>query len=242
MRATYTALRNAGIHINAPDSWFTSGINKMGIGYNEGISRLPRTESVVLYRQVAFDATYYTISSASWSFLPLTGSSSSSEYEPISQHLLEFEMALSGHLAYGVSAFLYQGTTLYDDDTGKALYIKWGTWFKTYRILLSTGDLIHILRPNGQNVDAILHAKAGAVIPALLNVWNPTDNIITTQIIVPLYYAGLRLAGKVNCTWEPWPESPIPPSISLVVDWRGRVVVNVTVSARSMTWATFVQA
>ena len=32
MRATYTAMRNNGIHINAPDSWFTSGINKMGIG------------------------------------------------------------------------------------------------------------------------------------------------------------------------------------------------------------------
>jgi len=34
MAATYTAMRNAGIHVNAPDSWFAHGINKMGIGYS----------------------------------------------------------------------------------------------------------------------------------------------------------------------------------------------------------------
>ena len=150
-------------------------------------------------------------------------------------------MALSGHLAYGVSAFLYQGTTLYDTNDGKNLYNKWGSWFKTYRQLLSTGDLIHVLRPNGQNLDAILHAKAGATTPALLNVWNPTDASITSLIVVPLYYAGLKDAGSVNCTWEPWQDSTSSLSIIVTPDWRGRVIVNVTVEARSMTWATFVK-
>ena len=32
MASFYKALRNANYHINAPDSWFTAGINKMGIG------------------------------------------------------------------------------------------------------------------------------------------------------------------------------------------------------------------
>jgi len=50
MARVYTALRNAGIHVNAPDSWFTAGINKMGIGYNEGTSRLPRHKSAPIYR------------------------------------------------------------------------------------------------------------------------------------------------------------------------------------------------
>ena len=32
MARIYTALRNAGLHVNAPDRWFTAGINKMGLG------------------------------------------------------------------------------------------------------------------------------------------------------------------------------------------------------------------
>ena len=61
--------------------------------------------------------------------------------------------------------------------------------------------------------------------------------------MVPLYYAGLKDAKTINVTWEPW-EDMIMTSDSLIVnvDWRGRVIVNVTVDARSMTWATFVSA
>lgn len=36
MAATYTAFRNAGFHVNAPDSYMIHGASKMGIGYNEG--------------------------------------------------------------------------------------------------------------------------------------------------------------------------------------------------------------
>jgi hypothetical protein len=214
------------------------GINKMGIGYNEGISRLPRTESVVLYRQVAFDATTYTLPSATWSFLPLTGSDAS-KYEPVSQHLAEFEMALSGHLAYGVSAFLYQGDAMFDTPEAQALYIKWGGWFKKFRALLSTGDLLHLKRPDGQGLDAILHAKAGAETPALLCVWNPSDAPITGEVIAPLYYAGLRGNTAVNVTWEPWPGGPPGIPQTVAIDWRARASVGVTVPPRSMTWATF---
>lgn len=214
------------------------GINKMGIGYNEGISRLPRTESVVLYRQVAFDATTYTVPSATWSFLPLTGSDES-KYEPVSQHLAEFEMALSGHLAYGVSAFLYQGDAMFDTPEAQALYVKWGGWFKAYRTLLSTGDLVHVKRPDGQGLDAILHAKAGAPTPALLCVWNPTDGPLTAELVVPLYYAGLRGPPAVNATWEPWPGGPPITPQTMPLDWRGRATITITVAARSITWATF---
>ena len=239
MAATYAAFADAGFHVNAPDSWMAHGISKMGIGYNEGISRLPRTESVVLYRQVAYDALYYTLPSATWSFLPLTGAPGS-EYEPLSVHLDEFEQALSTHLGFGVAAFLYQGTAMYDTPAGAALYNKWGAWFKTFRVLLSTGDLIHIRRADGQGLDAIVHVKAGASPPALAVVWNPTDQQISSSpILVPLYYAGLRGAATVKATFEPWPGSPPPSSVEVPLDWRARALLNVTVPARSVTWCTF---
>ena len=168
----------------------------------------------------------------------MTGSPAS-EYEPLSQHLAEFEMALSGHLAFGLAAFLYQGDQMYDTPEGLALYVKWGGWFKAHRALLSTGDLIHIARANGQGLDAILHAKAGAPTPALLVVWNPTDAPLSAQLAVPLYYAGLRGPSTVNVTFEDWPgASPAPAAQTVPMDWRGRAAVPVTVPARSVTWAT----
>jgi hypothetical protein len=236
MAATYTAFRNAGFHVNAPDSYMIHGASKMGIGYNEGISRLPRTESVVLYRQVAYDATYYTLPSAAWSFLPLTGNAGS-EYEPLSEHLAEFEQALTTHLGFGVAAFLYQGTTMYDGPAGAALLSRWAAWFKSYRSLLSTGDVIHVRRPDGQGLDAVLHARAGASVPALLLIYNPTDAPLSETLDVGLYYAGLRGATAANFTFEPWPGAAAAPQ-TVPLDWRGRAAVAVTVPPRAMTWAT----
>jgi hypothetical protein len=235
MAATYSAFADAGFHVNAPDSWMAHGISKMGIGYNEGISRLPRTESVVLYRQVAYDALFYTVPSATWSFLPLTGNPGS-EYEPLSAHLSEFEQALSTHLGFGVAAFLYQGTTMFDTPDGAALYAKWGGWFKTYRTLLSTGDLIHIRRADGQGLDAVVHVKVGASPPAIAIVWNPTDATIKSAVEVPLYYAGLQGKTSVNATFEPWPGSEQPTSVLVPLDWRARALVTFSVPARSVTW------
>jgi hypothetical protein len=193
---------------------------------------------VVLYRQVAFDATRYTLPSATWSFLPLTGADDT-KYEPVSEHLAEFEVALSTHLAYGVSAFLYQGDAMFDSPAAAALYSKYAGWFKAFRYLLATGDLIHVARPDGQGLDAVLHAKAGAATPALLCIWNPTDAPLAQQVVAPLYYAGLRGPASVNVTWEPWPGAPPPAPQTVGMDWRGRAALAVTVPPRSFTWATF---
>ena len=248
----YTALRDADVHINAPDSWFASGINKMGIGYNEGTSRLPRREGSLIIRQVIYDATFYTLPSAAWSFLPLAGCGSPEcQYEPLSENLGDFEVALSAHLLYGVSAFLYQGDTLFDGPAAQALLAKWAAFFKFYRALLSTGDFVHISRPDGQRLDAVVHVKAGHATPALVAVFNPTDeDAVNATIVVPLYYAGLAGGSGVTLDFEPWPSTragapAAAPRFSLpaTLDWRSRATVSgVAVPARSMTWATVVPA
>ncbi len=241
MAAVYTALRNAGLYVNAPDSWFTAGISRMGVGYNEGTSRLPRTKSAPIYRGVLYDATYYTLPSAAWSFLPLTGCGSSEcEYEPLSSNLADFELALAQHLAFGISAFLYQGTTLYDTPAGAALYLKWGGFFKAHRALLATGDLVHLRRVDGQGLDAILHAAAGSATPGLLVAFNPSDQPVQGgSLLVSLYYTGLQ--GSANVTVEPWPGSQggAAQSYTVALDSRGRgLVTGLNIAARSLTWAT----
>ena len=160
-------------------------------------------------------------------------------------------MALAAHLAFGVSAFLYQGTQLYDTPAAAALLSKWSAFFKAFRPLLATGDLVHIARPSGQTLDAVLHAKSGLAVPGLLVVFNPTDEDITTSLEVPLYYTGLT-GASAEVVWEPWPGQAASASASapapsagpplradtVALDWRRRAAVNVTVPARAMTWAT----
>jgi hypothetical protein len=245
MARVYTALRNAGLHINAPDSWFTAGINKMGIGYNEGTSRLPRAKSAPIYRGVVYDALYYTQPSAAWSFLPLTGCGSAEcEYEPLSQNLAAFELALAQHLMLGISAFLYQGTTLFDTPASQALYQKWGSVFKAHRALLSTGDFVHIRRVDGQGMDAVLHAAAGRAVCGLLAVFNPTDAPIANgSLVVSFYYTGLvgSAAKKASDTATALPQAS--PSWCWPRARRCRAASPAsTSSASTPTWTCWVSA
>ena len=210
--------------------------------YNEGTSRLPRQKSAPIYRGVIYDATYYTAPSAAWSFLPLTGSGPEDSYEPISANLADFELALAQHLMLGISAFLYQGTTLYDTPQGQALYLKWGAVFRAHRALLSTGDLIHIRRVDGQALDAVLHAHAGRATAGLLVVFNPTDAaIVNGSLAFSAYYTGL--AGSAAVAVEPWPGAPPPAPVHLPLDARGRAVLTgLNIAPRSLTWATLAAA
>ena len=161
-----------------------------------------------------------------------------------------------------------QGTALYDAPVSQALLLKWSAMFAAFRPLLATGDLVHIARPNGQTLDAVLHAKVGFVAaPGLLCIWNPTDaDVMNGTLVVPLYYTGINSATAL-VTWEPWPAAaaasasvvaaalaaerpagapawPAPPPPSTVpLDWRRRAVVSgIVVPARSMTWATVAAA
>lgn len=252
--AMYTALRNAGWHINAPDSWFAAGINKMGIGYNEGTSRLPRREETTIIRQVLHDATYYTNPTAAWSFLPLTGCGDPScQFEPLADNLGDFEVSLASHLFYGVSAFLYQGTQLWDGPASKAVLVQYAALFKAFSPLLASGDLIHVTRPDGAGLDAVLHAKAGAAVPGIFAIFNPRDeDAVNASLTLPCYYTGLT--GSVSVQWQPWPAATAaflqaPPADPrpllqpaarvdvLPLDWRSRAVLtNVSIPARSVTW------
>jgi hypothetical protein len=93
-------------------------------------------------------------------------------------------------------------------------------------------------------------AKAGAAVPGLIAIWNPTDFDVTNgTLVVPLYYSGIASPNAL-LTWEPWPahslsaaeagpRRAVPPPLAVPLDWRRRVVVTgISVPARSMTWAT----
>lgn len=77
----------------------------------------------------------------------------------------------------------------------------WVSWFKQHRRIL-TADLVHIKRADGQSIDGIVHVDAGAPNGdiGLAAFFNPTGEQLTTTIMLPLYYAGVKPGSTVNVT------------------------------------------
>lgn len=87
---------------------------------------------------------------------------------------------------------LRDGGWLVPDSLAHALMTLWTVVraVKTYRDILTT-DVIHIRRPDGQGLDAFMHA--GPQLPehqGFALVFNPTLAEVTAPMTFPLYYTG----------------------------------------------------
>ena len=69
----------------------------------------------------------------------------------------QWEYYLALYFGTGVSP-CYRGTRLYNEEipASKALVQKYTTWNSKYRVILHA-DIIHLKRPDGNGIDAILH-------------------------------------------------------------------------------------
>ncbi len=184
-----------GIYVNQPDWYFLSGGNKTGMGYKEVNWSLPRDRQIILARQNIYDGTWEKTPSMGWMFTPLTvyhrvGEWEKSTLEPLSEHIQEFEAHLSQNFLSGVQS-CYRGTRLYDSEEVKKVIMKWVSVYKLHRAILDS-DIIHIRRPDGRHLDAILHVNPALEECALLAIFNPTSENLTEIMNIPLYYAGVK--------------------------------------------------
>ncbi len=188
----YAWCRGRNIYLNVPDWYFLAGSSKTGIGYREVNWSLPRDRQIMLGRQNLFDGTWEKTPSMGWTFVPLVeyqGGGAAATLEPLSEHLDAYEAHLVQNFGYGVQA-CYRGTRLYDAEPTKALVQKWITWYKKYRDILNA-DVIHLRRPDGRDIDGILHANPALKEKGLALFFNPTDAAIEKTMRLPLYYTGL---------------------------------------------------
>ncbi len=98
-----------------------------------------------------YDDTYHYIPTQGWMFVPLVvyhEGGSAAMFEPLEQHLLEYEWALAQYFGYGVAP-CYRGNVLYDGPQSEALVKKWVGFYKKYRDILNS-DIVHIQRPDMQ--------------------------------------------------------------------------------------------
>jgi hypothetical protein len=145
----------------------------------------------MLGRQNLFDGTWEKTPSMGWTFVPLVqyqGGGAAATLEPLAEHLDSYQAHLVQNFGSGVQA-CYRGFRLYDSDSTKALVKKWVGWYKKHRAVLNS-DIIHLRRPDGRDLDYVLHVNPELEEKGLLMVYNPTSGEIARPLRIPLYYTG----------------------------------------------------
>jgi len=231
IRDFYHWCRSKNIYLNVPDFYFLNGSNKTGMGYRETNWSLPRAEQVLHARQNLFDGTWEKTPSMGWMFVPLVqyqGGGAAATIEPLREHLPDYERHLQNNLGYGAQA-CYRGPRLYDSPETKALVAKWVSWFKTHREILES-DVLHLRRADGQDWDGVLHVNPSLKTKGMAVLFNPTDQPLTRELRLPLYYAGLTKNAKLKIG------AGKASTIRLERDYS--VTITVTIPASGMQWVT----
>ena len=225
----YKWCRGRGVYLNVPDWYFLSGSNKSGMGYREVNWSLPRERQIILGRQNIFDGTWKKTPSMGWMFVPLVqyhGGGAAATLEPLSEHLDAYGAHLAQNFGSGVQA-CYRGPRLYDTEQTKALVKKWVDFYKEYRDILDS-DIIHVRRPDGRDIDCILHVNPQLKRKGLAMVYNPLDRRVKKQLKLPLYYTGLAQTARICEQHGPYKEYRL--------DREYNVEITIDIAANGVTW------
>ena len=128
----------------------------------------------------------------------------------------------------GVQA-CYRGPRLYDTDGHAGGGQTWVDFYKAHRDILDS-DIIHVRRPDGRDIDCILHVNPRLREKGLAMIYNPLDHPVTTTVRLPLYYTGLETTAGLR--------EKDGPLRRVTVDRQYVVTVPVTVPGRGLTWLT----
>ncbi|HUC86149.1 MAG TPA: hypothetical protein VL970_13215 [Candidatus Acidoferrales bacterium] len=187
----YKWCRAHGVYLNVPDWYFLSGSSKCGMGYREVNWSLPREYQEIIERQNIFDGTWEKTASMGWMFVPLTeyqGGGAAATIEPLKDHLAHYEQRLENLFGAGVIA-CYRGPRLYDSEETRTVVKRWVDFYKRHRQVLD-GDILHLRRADGRDLDYILHVNPAGREKGLLMVYNPLAKEAGRTLRIPLYYTG----------------------------------------------------
>lgn len=225
----YRACLERGIYINSPEWYFHGGSHKAPMGYREENWSLPRDLQIVLGRQNIYDGTWNKTPSMGWMMLPLTeyhGGGAAARLEPLEEHLDAYESHLAQNFGSGVIA-CYRGPRLFDTDRTKAVVAKWVAFYKKYRDILDS-DIIHVRRPDGRDIDCMLHANPSLDRRGLAMVYNPLSTPVQRTLTLPLYYTGLRGSCRIRREDNP--------SQVVKLNDRAQAEIEVKLEPHSRTW------
>jgi hypothetical protein len=121
----------------------------------------------------------------------------------------------------------YRGPRIYDTDKTKAVVKGWVDFYRKHEPIL-TGDIIHVRRPDGRDLDCMMHANAALEEKGLAFIWNPTGTRVTRDFTLPLYYTGLTETAGVS--------ERDGPAKEYALDREYNIRVPVDIEANGYTW------
>lgn len=228
----YQWCRSQGIYLNVPDYYYLTGSNKCGMGYREVNWSLPRAQQVLHTRQNIYDGSWTKLPSMGWMFVPLTeyhGGGAAATIEPLNEHLDHYKSMIASNLGGGVQA-CYRGPRLFDTAETKAMVKESVDWFKRHREVLE-GDIIHLRRADGRDLDYWLNVNPGGKEKGLLMVFNPLEEKVKRMINIPMYYTGLTDQVSVIDQDES--------KRTMNLDREYMLKLEVEVPAKGYTWYVF---
>jgi len=225
----YKWCRGRGVYLTVPDWYFLNGSSKTGMGYRESNWSLPRRQQEIIERQNIFDGTWEKTPSMGWMHVPLVeyqGGGAEATIEPLREHLPHYGQRLADLFGAGVQA-AWRGKRLYDAPETLDLVKKWVSFYKKHRAILDA-DIIHIRRPDGKDIDAILHADPANDEKGLLMVYNPLSHPVKKDFKINVYYTGLSKHSLISENDKR--------ERRYRVDRNYNVIIPVNVDANSVSW------
>ncbi|MFT4857071.1 MAG: hypothetical protein ACI8YP_002742 [Algoriphagus sp.] len=225
----YQWMNGEGIYINAPDWYFLDGTHKIAMGYREVNFALPRERQKILNRQNIYDATWEKTPSMGWGFVPLTayhGGGPDAVLEPLNEHLEDYRQLMMQYYGAGIQA-CYRGPRLYDTEETKIMVTEVITWYKKYRDILNA-DIIRLRRADGRNWDGWMHVDPTGNEKGLVMLFNPTEEVIKKDLLIPLYYTGLTQRALISI------EGNMPKNYPFNREYEANLAVEIP--ANSYTW------
>ena len=209
----YRSLKVKDVYFTVPDPyWLSAGTNKEPIGYtdrwtNSGFDKWERLD---IGRMYAYDGTTHYPPTMGWMVFNYE------DYSPLNDNALYYEKALAQYLGNGLVT-CFRGQNLYDTELTANLTRHWADFYKRHRTILN-GDVLHVVRPNGQQVDVQMHVQpttypyarqyTDEVALGWLN--NPLPSNVTRYTTrLNLYYAGVQPFDVLSFEWgtglmQPW--------------------------------------
>lgn len=219
-----------GMSAGAPDWYFWNGQSSTSLGFREASANLPRELGLLLYRQYIYDGTWFKPPTMGGTGIGLIGTYTDdprAKLEPLDQNLEWYELNLVQLLGSGCQANL-RANRLYDTERTRLRVRKWVDWYKKYRAIL-TSDIIHVQRPDGRDIDCLLHVNPQLKERGLVLFFNPLDETLTRMVRLPLYYTGLS-----DTAWIREQEKTEAKLYKLDRDYS--VEITVTLPPRGVTW------
>ncbi|NQU50341.1 MAG: LamG domain-containing protein, partial [Planctomycetes bacterium] len=216
------------IFIPIPDWYFLNGQSVTSMGYREAAANLSATLQLLLYRQYIYDGTWFKTPTMGWIEFTVA------KLKPYQDNLAEYERWLVQGLGSGTHINWRGGGLFYDSPESKKMVKGWIDWYKRHREVLS-GDIIHLSRPSGRDVDAIFHVNPFGREKGMAVVFNPLQVAVKRSLKLPLFYTGLE-NSKTATVLVGHSYQEAGQAIETAVEADGSIRIPVEIPAEGQVW------